>query len=70
MSSKPPLDKKYSVFQLKELKAIQRQFMYEVTDLYLLKLYKKTLIAVNIANTGHWIDSFLPHNFLWTENVF
>lgn len=53
MSSKPPLDKKYSVFQLKELKAIQRQFMYEVTDLYLLKLYKKTLIAVNIANTGH-----------------
>lgn len=53
MSSKAPLDKKYSVFQLKELKAIQRQFMYEVTDLYLLKLYKKTLIAVNIANTGH-----------------
>ena len=60
MSSKPPLDKKYPVFQLKKLKAIQGQFMYEVTDLYLLKLYKKTLIVMNITNTGHQIDSFLP----------
>lgn len=34
--------------------------MYEVTDFYLLKLYKETQIVVNTANTGNWMDSFLP----------
>lgn len=62
------------VFQLKELKAIHGQFIYEVTDLHLLKLHKETQTIKNTANrysnTGYRMDSFLPIIFYATENAF